>query len=168
MTRRKTQARKCRFRDAVETDERLIEQLIMGVRHVQIQEKLLSRDDQLTLDIAMDIARTHDATLGNMQQFAGETSISHLSRVNKRWPAHRNNQREDQPTCTKCNACGLLYHCKSVCRNQTPRRSQNEMPCRGRQSKRFRAKSRNRTPQRREDHTNRRADRRNGGIHSVQ
>ena len=59
MTRCKTQARKCRFRDAVETGERLIEQLIMGVRHVKIQEKLLSRDDQLTLDIAMDIARIH-------------------------------------------------------------------------------------------------------------
>ena len=151
MTRCKTQARKCRFRDAVETDERLIEQLIISVRHVKIQEKLLSRDDQLTLDIAMDIARTHEATLANIQQFTGETSISHLGRVNKKWPAHSNNQREDQPTCTKCgrrhtaddrcpsrgskcNACGLLNHWKSVCRNQTPRRSQNEMPYRGRQS----------------------------------
>ena len=48
MTRCKTQARKCQFRDAVETEERLIEQLILGVKHPKIQEKLLGRDDTLT------------------------------------------------------------------------------------------------------------------------
>ena len=33
MTRCKTQARKCKFRDTTETEERLIEQLVVGVRH---------------------------------------------------------------------------------------------------------------------------------------
>ena len=84
MTRCRTQARKCRFRDAVETDERLIEQLIVGVCYGKVQEKLLCRDETLILDAAMDIARTLEATLANMQQFAGDAySISHVSRARK-------------------------------------------------------------------------------------
>ena len=67
MMRWKTQAKYCRFRDAVETEKRLVEQLIMGVKHVKVQEKLLSRDEALTLDIAMDIAPTHETTLADMQ-----------------------------------------------------------------------------------------------------
>ena len=80
MTRCKTQARKCKFRDATETEERLIEQLVVGVRHGKVQEKLC-RDDTLTLNAAMDVARTHEATLANMQQFSGDASSnSHVSR----------------------------------------------------------------------------------------
>ena len=46
-----------------------------------MQEKLLCRDETLTLDAAMDVARTHEATLANMQQFSGDaSSISHVSR----------------------------------------------------------------------------------------
>ena len=79
MTRCKTQARKCKFRDTTETEERLIEQLVVGVRHGKVQEKLLFRDETLTLDAAMDVARTHEATLANMQQFSGDaSSISHV------------------------------------------------------------------------------------------
>ena len=51
----------------VETEERLVEQLIMGVNHAKIQEKRLSRDATLTLDAAMDVARTHETTLADMQ-----------------------------------------------------------------------------------------------------
>ncbi|KAI0239911.1 hypothetical protein LSAT2_009361 [Lamellibrachia satsuma] len=58
MTLCKLQPKKCQFRDARETDERLIEQLIVGIKHAKIQEKLLGRDDTLTLDSAVDIART--------------------------------------------------------------------------------------------------------------
>ena len=72
MTRCKTQARKWKFRDTTETEERLIEQLVVGVRHGKVQEKLLCRDETLTLDAAMDVARTHEATLANMQQFSGD------------------------------------------------------------------------------------------------
>ena len=48
----------------------------MGVRHGKVQEKLLCRDETLTLDSAVDIARTHEATLANMQQFASLINVS--------------------------------------------------------------------------------------------
>ena len=34
-----------------------------------MQEKLLSRDEPFTLDVAMDIAKTREVTLADMQQF---------------------------------------------------------------------------------------------------
>ena len=40
MMRCKLQAKKCNFRDVIETDERLVEQLIIGIRHSKMQEKL--------------------------------------------------------------------------------------------------------------------------------
>ena len=61
-----TQAKKCHFRDAIETEERLVEQLIMGVRHVKVQDKLLGQDEAHALDVATDIARTYQATLADM------------------------------------------------------------------------------------------------------
>ena len=58
MTRCKLQAKKCKFRDNTDIEERLIEQLIIGTRHRKVQEKLLGKDGDLKLDDALDIART--------------------------------------------------------------------------------------------------------------
>ena len=56
-------AAKCKFADQLETNTRLTEQLIVGTKHVQVQEKLLEKGDGLaSLDAAMDIARTFEAT----------------------------------------------------------------------------------------------------------
>ena len=123
MTRCMTQARKCKSRDATETEERLTEQLVVGVRHGKVEEKLLCRDDTLTLDAAMDVARTREATLANMQQFSGDaSSISHVSRSRRtQEPSER---REEVHTCPKCgrhhaitdrcpaegSKCGKLNH----------------------------------------------------------
>ena len=57
MTRCRNQATKCKFRDEIETNDRLIEQLIKGTKHKKVQEKLLENPD-LSLDKAMDIGRT--------------------------------------------------------------------------------------------------------------
>ena len=76
MTRCRIQGKKCRFRNALEDEERLIEQLIIGIRHNKIQEKLLSRDDMLAPDMAMDIARTHEYTLADMRAVQSETCLT--------------------------------------------------------------------------------------------
>ena len=174
MTRCRTQARKCRFRDVAETDERLTEQLIVGVRQGKVQEKLLCRDETLTLDAAMDIARTHEATLANMQQFAGDAnSISHVSRSRKtRDPSGRRKVptscgkcgRRHAPTerCpaegSTCNACGKLHHWQRVCRQATCRTSGVER----RQQSSVRHRSRTRA-----GHRANRDERQRGGVHSV-
>ena len=79
MTRCKLQAKKCNLRDAIETDERLIEQLTVGIKHARIQEKLLSHDATLTLDGAIDMARTFEATMTDMKQFNGWTTINQIN-----------------------------------------------------------------------------------------
>ena len=49
-------------------DERLIEQLIIRLKLKKVQERLLSKGDSRTLDKAMDICRTYEATLTQMGQ----------------------------------------------------------------------------------------------------
>lgn len=63
LTSCRNQASKCRFRDKAESDERIIEQLTVGTKHKQIQEKLLEKSEDLSLDVAIDIARTYEATI---------------------------------------------------------------------------------------------------------
>lgn len=60
LTRCRNQTTRCRFRD--KSDERLIEQLIVWAKHKKVRERLLEKDEQLTLDKAIDIAKTYEAT----------------------------------------------------------------------------------------------------------
>ena len=71
MTRCRNQATKCKFRDATETEERLIEQLIIGTKQKKVQERLLEKGEKLKLDIATDIARTYEATISHMERLTG-------------------------------------------------------------------------------------------------
>ena len=64
----RNQATKCRFRDKAELDEWLIEQLIIGTKQKKVQERLLGKGEQLTLDEAIDIARTYEAIVSQMEQ----------------------------------------------------------------------------------------------------
>ena len=54
-------AKKCKFRDETEINTRLIEQVIRGGAQDKVRKDLLCKDDTLTLDKAMQIARMYEA-----------------------------------------------------------------------------------------------------------
>ena len=63
LQRCRIQASKCRCRDKAESDERIIKQLTVGNKHKKMgQERLLKKGEDLSLDVATDIARTYEAT----------------------------------------------------------------------------------------------------------
>ncbi|XP_071842713.1 uncharacterized protein [Apostichopus japonicus] len=106
ITRCKIQADKCKF-DLAESKVRLIEQLILGTPHESVQEKLLSKDEKLTLEEALDIARTYEATKAHMKEFASATTELDLTVDSL--------QKQRTGSNRKCNRCGLTYPHKGKC-----------------------------------------------------
>ena len=62
VSRLKLQAFKCSLRDDKEFKDQVIEQLIAGTYHSELQKQLLARDNSLNLAKAIDIGRMHEAT----------------------------------------------------------------------------------------------------------
>ena len=88
ITRCRLLASKCKFTDVMETNIRLTEQLIVGTRHREVQEKLLEKGDALdSLDTALDIARTYEATQAHLAQMPeASKSTSTPTSAGKRSP----------------------------------------------------------------------------------
>ena len=66
----KLQAFKCSFCDDKEFEDRVIEQLIAGTYHNELQKQLLTMDKSLNLSKAIDLGKTHEATLLHMMELA--------------------------------------------------------------------------------------------------
>lgn len=125
ITRCKVQARKCKY-TAEALDEKLIEQLILGTRHKKVQKSLLGKDEKLTLDAALDIARTHEATEMQLEKLtnAGNVNVNYVGKqrpsTNVKFPqcdkCGLNHKEGECPAKgTKCNNCGKPNHWKRVC-----------------------------------------------------
>ena len=67
---------KCKFSQN-EAEERLIEQLIVGTNLSELQKELLGRDDKLTLEQALNIGRTHEASISHMSQLQGVPCLNY-------------------------------------------------------------------------------------------
>jgi len=52
-------------------DEHIIDALIFGSNNPRVQSKLLEHDETLTLDKAINIARTQEATSNQLQEIRG-------------------------------------------------------------------------------------------------
>ncbi|PIK48224.1 hypothetical protein BSL78_14910 [Apostichopus japonicus] len=129
VTRCKIQAKKCKLTDEA-LQEKLIEQLILGTKHKKVQESLLGKDEKHTLDNAIDIARTHEATQLHMEELTNSSSVN-VNAVRRYKP----NTASRSPQCgrcglnhndgeypalgTKCNKCGKIGHWKRVCRSKS-------------------------------------------------
>ena len=112
ITRLKVQAQKCNFDTASLQEDNLIDQLIKGIAHVAVQKKILDQDPKtLTLDKALDLARTYEATKSQMHQLGcTPVSIDQIGHVQ---------QRHSRPR--SCYFCGGKPHKRENCpaRNQT-------------------------------------------------
>ena len=142
ITRCRLPASRCKFTDVMETNIRLTEQLIVGTRHREVQEKLLEKGDALdSLDMALDIARTYEATQAHLAQMPeASKSTSTPTSVSEVRSKHRSPQQSKCERCggnhgEKCPAhgdfcrqCGKKNHTGQKCvtgkRSQTPARAE--------------------------------------------
>ena len=126
MGRCRLQAQLCNF-EATELPERLIEQLIAGTAHADVQKELLSQDKNLTLEQAIQIAGRHEASLNHMKQLAEtqKTPTASVSAVQKSkkcqkcGTSHAMRPRDACPAYgSKCYECGRMHHWADMCKNK--------------------------------------------------
>ena len=137
----------CKFANA---DEHIIDALIFGSKSAHVQSKLLKQDATLTLDKAIDIARTQEATNQQLQDIRGNTSSTAIHALQKGKPSNPAKQVQSKlcgncgtqhdlskkALCpaygSECRACGKPNHWKKVCRSakvkNPPRRKQSHGP----------------------------------------
>lgn len=151
LTRLRAQASKCNFSTPDSVDDNILDQLIKGVSHGQVRKKLLDyAPSKLTLDKAMDFARTYEATETQLQQFKTEGNIHSVRKTKPQQPQQHSKakhppKKQSSNQCTycgrqrhksmddcpakgqKCNKCGRIGHWGKVCLNpQNPVQSQNK------------------------------------------
>ena len=125
----------------------LPETIIAGVYHESVQRKLVSKDDTLTVDTALDIIRAYENTTGQMIGIQG--AIRKVHTVNKFgtrqsctvqrpqqdaaktlhnpfkpatcWNCGNTHARSDKCPAAdvKCHSCGKTGHFKAVCLSKT-------------------------------------------------
>ncbi len=136
INRLRLHARHCRFKDNAETEERVIEQLIAGTKHKEVQRKLISKDT-LTLDEAVKVARSYEAVQGHLsdirenEKSVGAVSKSSSTCGNCGEPRHKS-MSECRAKGTQCRKCGKIGHWKKVCRSQKKKADHNPQAQRGR------------------------------------
>ena len=108
------------------------EQLIVGTRHVRVQEKLLEQGDSLaSFNAALDIARTFEATKSHVAELLATEPV-HVYAMVSTLPTAQARNRCDQcgrshaakkESCPahgqKCHNCGKLGHFSRLCRSSS-------------------------------------------------
>ena len=69
-------ARECKYEN---TNEHILDTLIFGTNSEHVQSKLIQRDETLTLDEAIDVARTAEATKQQLNSIQAESAIHAIS-----------------------------------------------------------------------------------------
>ena len=94
----KLQAQKCEFKDANEVDDRIIDQLIYGVRYEDLQKEYLSKDKTLTLSDAIKLGRTFEASIAHMRKLTAVHSQKDKENVHY----FKKSRHSSQSACTRC------------------------------------------------------------------
>ena len=152
------QAEKCEFRDAEEKEDRIIEQIISGIRHPEVQKELLAQDKAMTLDTAMTICRNYEASILHMKQLntvQGASKSVDIHYLKQHGQDKRGRKQKQCPNCgdshprdscparnSICSFCQIKGHWRKVC--QSRRRSHHSRQRREQsQSKRQHGKQQN-------------------------
>ncbi|KAL9971764.1 hypothetical protein ACROYT_G017970 [Oculina patagonica] len=120
-------------------NEHIIDALIFESNNPRVQSKLLEHDATLTLDKAIDTARTQEATSNQLQDKRGsqDTTVNALRHIGNTWERPAQDPPKSQETrcghcgnfhdmsaqslCpahgTRCKACGKWNHWSQVCRS---------------------------------------------------
>ena len=120
-------------------DEHIIDALIFGLSSKRSQSKLLEFDKDLTLNRALEIARTEEVT-NNQMKSIGSTQVDALKVSRKPYTKPRNQPTRmcgncgtdhdvsDKSLCpaygTTCKACGKENHWKRACRSKPMKKKQ--------------------------------------------
>ena len=105
----------------------MIEQIITGTRHKDLQKELLSKGKTLTLKEALDEGRSHEASLMHMRQLAEvqgpKTSQAKVDYVKQKDLVCRNcGGRHPRNKCpawgATCSKCSKLNHWAKVCMSE--------------------------------------------------
>ena len=137
VTNLKSIAAKCKFRDDKEMQDRIVDQLIWGSAYKDVHKVLIGRDETLSLNAAIDVARSHEATTNQLkslqekahipQSATQEVSINEIKpkesgrnqRQKKCYNCGRVHPFKPKTNCpaygSTCNKCGKDNHWKSVC-----------------------------------------------------
>lgn len=112
------QVEKCNFPDRATKDDRILDQIIFGTKHNEVRRKIINQDPAtLTLDAALNIVRTFEATQEELKNFEQKVEVIKQEQGqecrNCGFELHR---REDCPARTmKCHACGRIGHVAKKC-----------------------------------------------------
>ena len=125
LARCRLKARKCKFRDEQELEERIIDQLIVGTRFPELQKQLLSKNETMTIEEVLTMCRSYEASIEYLKK------MSELQRKNESQINAVKHRPECSNTCSKCrlhhqhgyypaqgstcSACGQTNHWAKMC-----------------------------------------------------
>lgn len=124
----------CKYQNS---NEHIIDALVFGSNSQRVQTKLMQKDDTLTLDAALDIARTEEAAQQQVQGMAGGANQIHTLQNTARSRGRKTrcgrcglDHPPEQTDCPawgdKCRGCGGFNHWQNMCR--TPKRRDEVRP----------------------------------------
>nr|XP_006823887.1 PREDICTED: uncharacterized protein LOC102805367 [Saccoglossus kowalevskii] len=140
MSKLKNVAAKYKLESDKEMEERLVDQLIWGSCHPDVQKKLIGRNEKLTLKDAIDVARSFEATNKQMRLLASNQDYSSPNKsvntikkyskpqsykpqqqtkiCNNCGKTHDISARKNCPAYgSQCHKCGKMNHWQSVCKS---------------------------------------------------
>ena len=141
VTRCKTKVMKCKLSDDKARDERIIEQIISGIKYTEAQRKLLAKDEKMTLKQAIDICRNFEASVSHMEKMTNidkpTSAVDFVSQRDLKSKLCGNcGLKHEFKRCpafnTKCDVCGKMNHWRKCCRSKPTDSARQQPPQRGR------------------------------------